>query len=140
MNRQSFIGKLEGPRNGNFSESFRAGNTELAWAGYQLIANQLSNLAAEAEKLGVRVFRSMTLKDLETASGQSQVTIISHSRSALFRPSDLVDELRIRAGIPELRDSKALLNDATGLAEFLNKHYFPVRDKSDQNIGAPIQF
>jgi len=140
MERESFVRKLEGPRDGNFAESFRARRTELAWTGYQPLAERLSNLADEAERLGVRVFRQMTLDDLAAASRQRQVTVISHSRSALFKPADLQDLPRIRAAFSVPDNGVSLPDDAAGFAQFLNARYFPVRDRADQNLGAPIRF
>jgi len=139
--RESFVRKLEGPRDGNFTESFRASSTELAWAGYEPMAHLLSNVADEAEKQGVRVFRSMTLEALAAASSQSQITVVSHSRSAQFRPADLVDIPRIHAALSRAHDGMPLPDDdAEGLAKLLNARYLPARDKADQNIGAPIRF
>jgi hypothetical protein len=140
IERESFIRKLEGPSDGNFTESFRASRSELAWTGYELLAERLSNVAAEAEKLGVRVFRSMTLEDLAAASRQSQVTVISHSRNALFRAADLLDMPRIRTVLSRAYDGIPLPEDAAGLAKFLNVRYFPARDKADESLGAPIRF
>ena len=140
MERASFLRKLEGPCDGNFAEGFRASHTELSWIGYQPMAERLSNAAAEAEKLGVHVFRSMTLEDLAAASQLRQVTVISHSRSALFRAVDLVDLPRIRAAFSRVHDGKLLPENAAGLAEFLNARYFPRNDEADHNLGAPIRF
>jgi hypothetical protein len=139
-NRASFIRKLEGPRDGNFTETFRASNTELSWTGYQPMAERLSNLAAEAESLGVRVFRSMTLENLAVASCQSQVTVISHSRSALFKAPDLVDIPRIRAALSPTHYGMPIPDDAVDLAKFLNTRYFPQRNNDDKSLGAPIRF
>jgi hypothetical protein len=140
IERESFVHKLEGPRDGNFAESFRASTTELAWTGYRPLAERLSNVAAEAEKFGVRVSRSMTLEGLAAASLQRQVTVISHSRSPLFRPADLVDMARIREHFSRAGDGMRWPIDAAGVAHFLNSRYFPARDKADQLIGAPIRF
>jgi hypothetical protein len=140
VDRANFIRKVEGPRDGNFTETFRASRTELSWIGYQPMAERLSNLAAEAESLGVRVFRSMTLEDLAAASRQGEVTIMSHSRSALFRAPDLVDIPRIRLALSAAHDGMPIPEDAAELANFLNTRFFPVRDQADKNLGAPIRF
>jgi len=140
IERSSFIRKLEGPRDGNFAESFRAHSPELSWTGYEPMAERLSNLASEVENLGVHVFRSMRLEDLAIASRHRQVTVVSHSRSALFRAADIIDIPRIRTALSSTQNGIPIPEDATGLAEFLNARYFKMHHKSDDNLGAPVRF
>lgn len=137
--RLSFLRKLDGPRDGNFAESFRANSNELAWTGYRRFAERLSSVADEAEALGVRVFRTMALEDLAVAAVQRQVTIVSHSRDPRFRPADLADQSRIRAALCPSYESASQHDDGKELAQCLNAKYFPVRS-GNQDLGTAIRF
>jgi len=140
LERSAFLRKMEGPRDGNFAEAFRASSAELAWTGYAPLAERLRNLADEVEDLGVSVYREMTLETLAEAAKRGQVTVVSHSRSAAFRPADIVDARGVRDALAAHDGKVALPEDAAGLAGVLNSAYLPKRDGTDDGVGAPIRF
>jgi hypothetical protein len=139
IDREVFTRKLNGPRDGNFVETFRARSLELSWTGYNPLAASLLNLAGGAERLGVEVHRSMTLEDLRRATTRKQVTIISHSRSAHFRGADLLETEKIRTLLAADR-WRSIPDEPEALADLLNAKYLPRRDVAEDAIGSRIQF
>jgi hypothetical protein len=139
LDREMFTRKLNGPRDGNFTETFRARSLELSWTGYLPFASILSKLADDAERLGVEVHRRMTLENLSLAAKRKQVTIISHSRSAHFLGADLVDTEEIKAAIAA-DGGQAIPDEQGALADLLNAKYMPRPDVAEDAIGARIQF
>jgi hypothetical protein len=137
---ESFRRKLDGPRDGNFAEGFRAKRAELSWMGYEPLARRLSETAQEAESLGVRVFREMSLSDIPQACQYEVVTIISHWRSAQFKPADIVNPAEILHAFQLVDCAQPPPSDPDGLARWLNAHFLSFLPDNDGSLGAAIRF
>ncbi|MGA2888208.1 MAG: hypothetical protein ABSE51_09175 [Terracidiphilus sp.] len=140
LERESFLRKINGPRDGNLADSqFRARSPELSWVGFESLATQLEEIAGEAERLGVQVFRTATIADVERASRQRQVTMISHSRGPMFVPADILDPAKIRSALLAAYPGISIEENAAALTENLNRLCFP-GDSAVNGMGAQIRY
>lgn len=139
LTQESFRRKLKGPRDGNFAEGFRATRTDLSWMGYEALARRLSATAQEAEALGVRVFREMTLSDIAEACQYEAVTIISHWRCAQFKPADIVDPAQIAREFHVADCCQPISSESDCLAKWLNTHFLSFLPENGESLGAAIR-
>ncbi len=139
MDKASFIRKIQGPRDGNFADSFRASRIELAWAGYKPLADRLNCVADEAERLGVHVFRRMQLSDIRSACEFSAVTIISHWRSAQFKPDDICDPHKLSWALEQTKRQATDEGQVEVLVKALNDIMLAQLPSPDGSLGFHIQ-